>query len=202
MEATAGESMESELNGYGDTLHFILQFLHSEGFSTTEEVLLQEIEKKLPAVIEQTIQKHGAAHLLEEDAQHLVPGAVGAAGDLDGAPQPSDDPAEFLRQAMLETEDTRRSKSADTSVSTARAAPAPLHKEKPSCYAPAAVAAPVQPSEPASPLSDRSGWSGGSKSRSRRRFHLLPPLVVDGGNLEVDEYDDDEDTGYGAQQIL
>lgn len=69
MDGAADATMESELNGYGDTLHFILQFLHTEGFATTEEVLMQEIEKKLPAVIEQTIQKHGGAQLLEEEVQ-------------------------------------------------------------------------------------------------------------------------------------
>jgi hypothetical protein len=66
MDTATEEGMETTLNGYGDTLHFILQFLHTEGFASTEEVLLQEIEQKLPAVIERTIKKHGGAELLDE----------------------------------------------------------------------------------------------------------------------------------------
>ena len=47
--------MENLLAGYSDTLQFILQFLHTEGFQEAENVLMQEIEKRLPVLLEEKI---------------------------------------------------------------------------------------------------------------------------------------------------
>jgi len=195
MDGAADATMESELNGYGDTLHFILQFLHTEGFATTEEVLMQEIEKKLPAVIEQTIQKHGGAQLLEEEVQ----------GGASQVTEACDNPAEFLKQAMLETEDTRRSKSADILAAKPRGGRVGAsHIPAAAGVSTSAIGAPVDSSDPgsgpASPYSDRSRKSGGGPRSARCSFGI-PALVLGGGNPEVDEYTDDEDIGYHRIQI-
>ncbi len=54
MEENSNE-MENLLAGYSDTLQFILQFLHTEGFKESEKTLLQEIERRLPLLIEEKI---------------------------------------------------------------------------------------------------------------------------------------------------
>uniref|UniRef100_A0A061RLX5 Kinase family protein n=1 Tax=Tetraselmis sp. GSL018 TaxID=582737 RepID=A0A061RLX5_9CHLO len=47
------DDLENFLSGYSDTLEFILEFLRSEGFQTTERALLTEIEERLPSLLEQ-----------------------------------------------------------------------------------------------------------------------------------------------------
>ena len=54
MEENSNE-MENLLAGYSDTLQFILQFLHTEGFQESEKTLLQEIERRLPSLFEEKI---------------------------------------------------------------------------------------------------------------------------------------------------
>jgi hypothetical protein len=54
MEESSNE-MENLLAGYSDTLQFILQFLHTEGFQESEKTLLQEIEGRLPLLLDEKI---------------------------------------------------------------------------------------------------------------------------------------------------
>ena len=74
----SSNEMENLLAGYSDTLQFILQFLHTEGFQEAENVLMQEIEKRLPVLLEEKIAAGGLGSSSVSNATEPEVGEVSA----------------------------------------------------------------------------------------------------------------------------